>query len=92
MNSDNFDAMHAWFDLSDVQKLQRQKNVLFNLVLGSGIVTEGQGGQSSPLDTKKLAKNWEKEGENQEKVAKERKKLGNEEKSGRFFHSASPDR
>ena len=48
----------------------------------SGVATGGQGGQSAPLTVKNFSKNQEKEGENQEK----------EEKLGRFFHFAPPDR
>ena len=47
---------------------------------GSGIAT---GGSSAPLDSEKFAKNWEKEGENQEKQEKEGKNQEKEEKSGK---------
>ena len=42
----------------------------------------GQGGEECPLDGEKFAKNQEKGGENQEK----------EEKSGRVYYFAPPDR
>ena len=54
-----------------------------------------KGGQSTPLDGEKFTKNWEKEGENQEKAGtrgKKSKKKKKKEKSGRFFHFAPPDR
>ena len=41
-----------------------------------------KGQQSAHLDSKKIAKTQEKEGENKENMGK----------SGRFFHFASPDR
>ena len=52
----------------------------------------GQGGQSATLDSEKIAKNWEKEGQNQENTGKEGKNQEKEEKLGRFFHFAPPDR
>ena len=60
----------------------------------SGIATGGArvGGQSATPDSKKFAKNREKEGENQEKSGKERKIGKKRQKSGRFFHFAPPDR
>ena len=33
----------------------------------SGVATGGQGGVGFPLDSKKIAKNWEKEGDNLKK-------------------------
>ena len=48
-----------------------------------GVATGGvKGQQSAHLDSKKIAKTQEKEGENQEKMGK----------LGRFFHFAPPDR
>ena len=52
----------------------------------------GVGGQSAPLDSEKFTKNRKKEGENQEKAGKRGKIWKKEEKSGRFFHFAPPDR
>ena len=51
------------------------------------------GGQSTP-DSKKIVKNWEKEGKNWGKEGKlgKRKIRKKRQKSGRFFHFAPPDR
>ena len=76
---------HQWFPFPQNQALTYNLSVS----VSSGIATGGQGGQSATPDSKKFAKNREKEGENWEK----RGKLGRKrQKSGRFFHFAPPDR
>ena len=55
----------------------------------SGVASTGTRGQIAPFASKKCAKNWEKEGKNQEKLGK---RGGKEENLGRFFHFAPPDR
>ena len=52
----------------------------------SGVAT----GWGSPLTEKKFAKNWKKEGEN--KSGQKGQNQEKEEKSGRLFHFAPPDR
>ena len=49
----------------------------------------GEEGQSATPDSKKFAKNWEKDGKNQENRGKIGKKW---QKLGRFFHFVPPDR
>ena len=60
--------------------------VLYNgIQLGlytSGVATGGQGGQSTPLDSEKIAKNREKEGEIKKKRGKFGKKSGKRGKIG----------
>ena len=59
--------------------------IITNTKVVSGVATGGSRGAEFPLNIKTIAKNWEKEGENQEKREKE-------EKLGRFFHFTPPDR
>ena len=58
----------------------------------SGVVMGGYGGRVPPLTAKKITKNREKTGKNQENREK-RGKIGKKRlKSGRFFHFAPRDR
>ena len=58
----------------------------------SGLASIGVGGQSAPLDTKKIVKNREKEGKKLGKREENWENWEKEEKSGRFFHFAPPDK